>query len=123
MTSPGRRNEPGWHLVIEALAATPVASKRVELVERKGIGQSDTICDSLVKAISVALNAMYLERLGAIPHYNMDKAMLVAGQSAKGFGWGEVTRHMELIAGDRATLRVDGRILPVEETARAAVDA
>ena len=110
-------------LVIEDLRTTPVAQRRIELVERKGIGHPDTICDSLVEAISVGLNAMYLERLGAIPHYNIDKAMLVAGQCAKGFGWGEVTRPMELIVGDRATLHVDGTALPVEETARAAVDA
>jgi len=109
-------------LVIEDLRTTPVAQRRIELVERKGIGHPDTICDSLVEAISVGLNAMYLERLGAIPHYNIDKAMLVAGQCAKGFGWGDVTRPMELIVGDRATLRVDGTSLPVEETARVAVD-
>src|SRR3990172_12695291 len=101
-----------WTLAIEALPTTPVAQRRIELVERKGIGHPDTICDSLVEAISVGLNAMYLERLGAIPHYNIDKAMLVAGQCAKGFGWGEVTRPMELIVGDRATLTVDGRSLP-----------
>jgi S-adenosylmethionine synthetase len=110
-------------LVIEALRTTPVAQRRIELVERKGIGHPDTICDSLVEAISVGLNVMYLKRLGAIPHYNIDKAILVAGECAKGFGWGEVTRPMELIVGDRATLTVDGRSLPVEETARAAVDA
>jgi S-adenosylmethionine synthetase len=110
-------------LVVEALRTTPVAQRRIELVERKGVGHPDTICDSLVEAISVGLNAMYLGRLGVIPHYNIDKAMLVAGQCAKGFGWGEVTRPMELIVGDRATLTVDGTSLPVEETARAAVDA
>jgi S-adenosylmethionine synthetase len=110
-------------VVVEALRTTPVAHRRIELVERKGIGHPDTICDSLVEAISVGLNAVYIERLGAIPHYNIDKAMLVAGQCAKGFGWGEVTRPMELIVGDRATLTVDGRSLPVEETARSAVDA
>lgn len=112
-----------WTLVIEALRTTPVAQRRIELVERKGIGHPDTICDSLVEAISVGLNAMYLERLGAIPRSNIDKAMLAAGQCAKGFCWGKVTRPMELIVGDRATLAVDGRSLPVEETARAAVDA
>jgi S-adenosylmethionine synthetase len=109
-------------LIVEALSDVPVARRRMELVERKGLGHPDTICDSLVEAISVALNRMYLERLGAIAHYNIDKAMLVAGQCAKGFGSGTVTRPMELIVGDRATYSVDGRPLPVEDTARAAVD-
>jgi S-adenosylmethionine synthetase len=109
-------------LTIEALPDGPVARRRMELVERKGLGHPDTICDSLVEAISIALNRMYLERLGAIAHYNIDKAMLVAGQCTKGFGTGAVTRPMELIVGDRATDAVAGRRLPVEETARRAVD-
>lgn len=109
-------------IVVEALSQPPVARRRIELVERKGIGHPDTICDSLVEAISLGLNRMYLERVGAIPHYNIDKAILVAGQCVKGFGWGELTHPIELIVGDRATFVVDGARLPVEETARVAVD-
>ncbi len=65
---------------------------------------------------------MYLERLGAIAHYNIDKALLVAGQCAKRFGSGEITRPMELIVGDRATYTVGREPLPVEEVGAAAVD-
>ena len=110
-------------LLVEALAQAPVARRRVELVERKGLGHPDTICDSLVEAVSVALNRMYIERAGAILHYNVDKALLAAGQCQKTFGGGELTRPMELVLGDRATFALDGRGLPVEETVRAAVDA
>ena len=110
-------------LVIEALHQSPVAARRVELIERKGLGHPDTICDSLVEAIAVALNRLYRDRAGMILHYNIDKALLVAGQCSKGFGWGEVTRPMRLIVGDRATLEVDGVVLPVEETMREAVEA
>lgn len=110
-------------LIVEALAQPPVARRRVELVERKGLGHPDTLCDALVEAISVALNRMYGERAGGILHYNVDKALLVAGQCAKGFGWGKISRPMELVVGDRATFEADGTGLPVEETARGAVDA
>jgi S-adenosylmethionine synthetase len=110
-------------VVVEALAERPGGRRRVEMVERKGIGHPDTICDSLVEAIAVALNGMYLERLGAVAHYNVDKALLIAGQCRKWFGGGDVTRPMELIVGDRATFEAAGQKLPVEETARAAVDA
>jgi S-adenosylmethionine synthetase len=65
---------------------------------------------------------MYLDRLGAIAHYNIDKALLVAGQCDKGFGAGRVTKPMELYVGDRATYTVGGERLPVEEVATAAVD-
>ena len=73
-------------LTIEALRDAPVASRRVDMVGRKGLGHPDSICDSLVEAIPIALNRMYLERAGAIAHYNIDKALLVAGRCAKGFG-------------------------------------
>jgi S-adenosylmethionine synthetase len=109
--------------VIEALAEVPVAQRRMELVERKGLGHPDTICDSLAEAVAVALNRLYLAEVGSVQHYNVDKAMLVAGQCVTGFGRGEVTRPMELILGDRATFVVEGRRLPVEQTVRAAVDA
>src|SRR5262249_51997328 len=99
-------------LHIEALNDTPIARRRLELVERKGLGHPDTIADTLVEEISVALNRMYLERLGAVAHYNIDKALLVAGQCAKGFGWGEMTRPMGLYVGDRATDVADGEPLP-----------
>ena len=108
-------------VVVEAVSERPVGRRRVEMVERKGIGHPDTICDSLVESIAVALNRMYLERLGTVAHYNVDKALLVAGQCRKWFGGGEVTRPMELIVGDRATFEAAGQKLPVEETARATV--
>jgi S-adenosylmethionine synthetase len=107
---------------VEALRAEPVARRRVELVERKGLGHPDTLCDALVETISLALSGLYRQRLGAIPHYNVDKALLVAGQCAKGFGWGRVVQPMELVVGDRATFEVDGLALPVAETIREAVD-
>jgi len=110
-------------VLVEAVTQTPMADRRLEVVERKGIGHPDTICDSLVEAISIGLNRLYLDAVGTIVHYNIDKALLVAGQCAKTFGSGAVTKPMELIVGDRATFVVDGRLLPVAEVARAAVDA
>jgi S-adenosylmethionine synthetase len=100
-----------------------MARRRHEIVERKGIGHPDTMCDRVVEAIAVALNRMYLDALGAIPHYNIDKALLIAGQCAKRFGAGEMRQPMELIVGDRATFSVGGRALPVEDVATEAAAA
>jgi S-adenosylmethionine synthetase len=94
----------------------------MEVVERKGLGHPDTICDSVAEAASIALSRLYLDRAGVIAHYNVDKALLVAGQCVKRFGGGEVTRPMELIIGDRATDELNGRALPVADTVREAVD-
>lgn len=108
-------------IVVETLRATPIAERRVELVERKGLGHPDTICDHLVEAASIALNRLYLERLGGLAHYNIDKALLVAGQCDKHFGFAKMTQAMELIIGDRATLAFDGSELPIEDTIREAI--
>jgi len=109
-------------LVVEAVGGTPISDRRIELVERKGLGHPDTICDSVAEAASVALGRMYLERGGVIAHYNVDKALLIAGQCVKRFGGGEVTRPIELIIGDRATDVLNGRSLPVVDTVHHAVE-
>lgn len=109
-------------VVVEALTDVPIARRRVELVERKGVGHPDTLCDRLVEAAAVALARMYQERVGTVLHYNLDKALLVAGQCRKSFGEGAVTRPIELIVGDRATFTSDGQRLPVEDTVQMAVE-
>lgn len=90
---------------------------RVEVVERKGIGHPDTMCDSIMEAISVALSREYLEEFGTILHHNIDKGLLAAGRVNTAFGDGRVTRPMELIIGDRATFRVGRRKVPVADIA------
>lgn len=75
----------------------------VEIVERKGLGHPDTICDAVAEHISQALSRVYLERTGAIQHHNADKALLVAGRSEPRFGGGRVLEPMRLYVGDRAT--------------------
>jgi S-adenosylmethionine synthetase len=62
----------------------------LEIVERKGLGHPDTICDSLAEEFSRELSKLYLERFGRILHHNVDKAILVGGVAKPRFGGGEV---------------------------------
>jgi S-adenosylmethionine synthetase len=89
----------------------------VEIVERKGLGHPDTICDAVMEHISQALSRSYLERFDTILHYNCDKGLFVAGQMERRFGGGTVVEPMRLIIGDRATIAVGGRGLDVREIA------
>lgn len=102
---------------VESLKGLSVSEQRVEIVERKGIGHPDYICDSIMEAISVALSKEYLKEFGTILHHNIDKGFLVAGQVEKEFGGGRLIRPMELIIGDRATFEAEGRKIPINEIA------
>ncbi|NPB04500.1 MAG: methionine adenosyltransferase [Thermotogae bacterium] len=79
-----------------------------EIVERKGTGHPDTICDSIAEEYSRALSRFYLERYGRILHHNVDKAILVGGEANPRFGGGEVSQPIELTIVGRVTYRYKG---------------
>ncbi|HLN84894.1 MAG TPA: methionine adenosyltransferase [Candidatus Limnocylindrales bacterium] len=89
---------------IQEIAAPTMAEVDVEIVERKGLGHPDTICDLVMERISQALSQAYLKHYGRILHHNCDKGLLVAGQVERRFGGGRVKEPMRLVIGDRATL-------------------
>lgn len=100
---------------VERFRGDSITEQMVEIVERKGKGHPDSICDAVMEAISVALSREYLRRFGRILHHNVDKGLLAAGSVDKHFGGGRLVRPMELIIGDRATFGYGGKSLPVEE--------
>lgn len=107
-------------IVVETLSGTPVPRQRVEIVERKGVGHPDTICDGVAEQVSVALCRAYVEAMGRVLHHNADKALLVAGRTAPRLGGGVVLDPMRLIIGDRATDAAGGRRFDVHGIAEAA---
>ena len=93
------------------------ASLPLEIVERKGLGHPDTICDALAENLSRALSRFYLERCGAILHHNVDKALLCGGAARPAFGGGEVVAPIDIFLAGRATAELEGVTIPVEELA------
>lgn len=59
---------------------------RSEICEHKGTGHPDSICDGVAEAVSQALCSAYLHAYGAVRHHNVDKALLIGGDSAPNFG-------------------------------------
>jgi S-adenosylmethionine synthetase len=104
-------------ILVETLKGKPAASQSVEIVERKGKGHPDYICDSVMEAISVALCKEYINEFGTVLHHNIDKGLLAAGRIEKHFGGGRVVFPMELTIGDRATSWVQSKKLPVKDIA------
>lgn len=105
----------GGKVFVEQVKTIPTFRRQFEIVERKGIGHPDTICDLMMDRVSVELSKLYLKETGTIQHHNMDKTMLVAGQTENKFGGGKVTQPMKFIVGDRATFEVNGRVLPIND--------
>lgn len=105
------------NILINRLKQTPLEEQNLEIVERKGLGHPDSICDAIMDQVSVRLSREYLERFGAIMHHNIDKSLLAAGEVETRFGGGLVKRPMLLIFGDRATFEVEGVGIRIEEIA------
>jgi len=104
-------------IVVEKLNQTPVPEQAIEIVERKGLGHPDTICDSIANQVSIELSKLYLKEVGVILHHNIDKALLAAGETENRFGGGIIKKPMLFVLGDRATFRTEDKEFPVEELA------
>lgn len=102
---------------IELLVGPSPAAQPFEMVERKGVGHPDTICDALAENLSMALSRFYHERCGRILHHNVDKALLVGGAARPAFGSGEVLEPIEIYLAGRATTEFRGVQIPVDELA------
>jgi S-adenosylmethionine synthetase len=94
---------------------------RIEIVERKGIGHPDTICDSIADRFALNLTQYYLKKFNQIFHFNVDKALLVAGETKPKFGGGKVLKPMKIFFGDRATYRIGNEEIPLEEILKQSV--
>ena len=104
-------------VVIEKQQGLWAGARAVEIVERKGLGHPDTICDMLSEQLSVALSRYYLDQFGLILHHNVDKALLAAGQSEPRFGAGRIVEPMRIFLSGRATMDVHGKSVPVRDLA------
>ena len=105
---------------VSELDRKPVEAQDVEIVERKGMGHPDSLCDGIAEAVSQALAQMYLDRVGKVLHYNTDETQLVAGEAAPAFGGGEVLQPIYVLIVGRATKEYDGERFPAEATALSA---
>jgi S-adenosylmethionine synthetase len=102
---------------IQQASGLKTADLDVEIVERKGVGHPDSICDAVMEEVSRALSRAYRDRAGGVLHYNCDKALLVAGQVELLWGGGRVIEPMRLIMGDRATAAWNGQGIDVHAIA------
>jgi S-adenosylmethionine synthetase len=102
---------------METIVISPLqaADDAVEIVERKGLGHPDSICDALAETLSGNLCRAYRRRFGEILHHNVDKALLRGGQATARFGGGSVLAPIDIYLAGRAVSAVGNDAVPIEE--------
>jgi S-adenosylmethionine synthetase len=105
------------NIIVEDWKQTPLERQRIEIVERKGLGHPDSICDAIADQISIGLSKEYLKIAGTILHHNIDKSLFVAGETENRFKGGIVKQPILFVLGDRATSVIDGQKIDVHEIA------
>lgn len=111
---------------IENIGEDPSQRRDIELVERKGLGHPDSICDGIAESVSRKLCREYRDRFGKVLHHNTDEAQLVAGKSNPQIGGGEIIEPIYILLTGRATKTHNGEDIPVDrfavEAAREYID-
>jgi S-adenosylmethionine synthetase len=110
---------------IERLIGKNIEEVEIEMVERKGAGHPDSMCDNAAENLSRKLSQYYIEHFDTILHHNVDKAALVGGRSEPKFGGGVVTEPIYFALIGRAVCDVirDGKLekVPIARLAREAI--
>ncbi len=109
------------NIVVKNLKGITPYEEEVEIVERKGTGHPDTICDNVAEQVSIEISKLYLDEFGMVMHHNVDKALLIGGVADPRFGGGKIIEPIELTVVGRATKEVDGHKVEVDEVAIEAI--
>ena len=114
------------NIYVEGICEMPVPMRKIELVERKGIGHPDSVADALAEEVSKALCKMYKKEFGTVLHHNTDETQIAAGQASPKFGGGHIIDPSYILLVGRATTNItdvktkDIRCLPCKPIALAA---
>ncbi|MGQ9815290.1 MAG: methionine adenosyltransferase [Candidatus Roseilinea sp.] len=105
------------NIVVSEAASVFIEDQPVEIVERKGIGHPDSLCDGIAEAISQAYTDWCVANLGGPLHHNFDKVQLVAGESSPRFGGGDVIKPIRIQIAGRGTPEYNGTKVPMDTIA------
>ena len=86
-----------------------------EVVERKGLGHPDTLVDGIAEFSEIQYSKYCLQRFGAIPHHNLDKAMLLGGLCLQQFGGNDFQSPLRMMFMGRASKSFGGEEIPLAD--------
>src|SRR5438034_5853297 len=90
------------------------SERRIEIVERKGLGHPDTLADGIAESISIEYSQYCLQRFGAVLHHNVDKTAIIGGQFLSSFGTGEMLAPVRIICNGRMSTTFGGEAIDVK---------
>ncbi|MFH1125802.1 MAG: methionine adenosyltransferase [Candidatus Altiarchaeota archaeon] len=105
------------NITLDFLDVLPLEKQQIELVERKGIGHPDSICDGVAESVSRALSREYQKRFGVILHHNTDQCELIGGRAKPAWRGGNILKPQYMLIGGRATAETGKENIPVGEIA------
>jgi S-adenosylmethionine synthetase len=105
------------NIVVSEAGGPYIEDLPVEIVERKGIGHPDSLCDGIAERISREYTRWCEEHLGGALHHNFDKVQLVAGEVSVRFGGGELLKPIRIQIAGRGTPHYNGQAIPMETIA------
>lgn len=86
-----------------------------EVVERKGVGHPDTLCDTIAEKVSQAYSQYCQKRYGLILRHMVDKIALSGGAVKVKFGGGEMQKPIKLYLNCRFTRTWQQETIPYLE--------
>ena len=105
------------NIVVAQAGGQFIEDVAVEIVERKGIGHPDSLCDGIAERVSVEYSRWCQENVGTLLHHNFDKVQLVAGEVEVGYGGGYMLKPIRLQLAGRGTPAFQGKKVPMDDIA------
>jgi S-adenosylmethionine synthetase len=105
------------NIVVTEATGQFIEDMPVEIVERKGIGHPDSLCDGIAERVSVEYTIWCQENLGVLLHHNFDKVQLVAGEVDVGYGGGHLLKPIRIQIAGRGTPAFQGQKVPMDDIA------
>jgi S-adenosylmethionine synthetase len=105
------------NIVVAEATGQFIEDMPVEIVERKGIGHPDSLCDGIAERVSVEYTTWCQENLGTLLHHNFDKVQLVAGEVSVGYGGGYLLKPIRIQIAGRGTPAFQGQKVPMDDIA------
>lgn len=100
------------NIIIYSSGLKKINEMEFEVVERKGLGHPDTLCDTIAEKISQAYSQHCIKKYGTILRHMVDKIALSGGSAKVMFGGGEMQKPIRLYLNCRFTRNYQEETIP-----------